>query len=390
MDFELPTETCFRNTSRNSSVEWSKQLTAPRTVTYESLSLLYNESSQDVFGEHMAFAVACSNSDSVSDSNRGFVHKLEITARPTFSQAAMQVTHEVLPNQGPCSRIIEVNKRLKVACFDNGTIIPIKNFGFKKTFNCDVRAGLKHHPSAICAISADISSDRLATGCNAGEIALYQIAREEIKFLSRSRVASSAITGLAYTKPLVDNDQMSNDSEGSNTESLIYSTQSGAIGTIDSRCGYGASLHSKNSPISDPLFNISSLEVINSSGRQLIFLGGVQGQLVSIDQRFPYQYLHESKSAKNGSIKALRGVSVLDGHQTRTFLAHTNESSSIKVLDLDTMQPHPGWICDRQPNETQLDICQVGERLITCGDRASIGCWTWDDKVEEQKKSKFG
>lgn len=368
--------------TKTSTIVWPKCLTASRDVTYESLSLLYNETNQDVFGDHMAFAVACSDLDNPSGIARGCIHKLEVTAEPDFACAAMQVTHEVLPNQGPCSRIIDVNSRLKVACFDNGTIIPVKNFGFKKTFNCDVRAGLKHHPSAICSISADAVDNRLATGCGAGELALYQVAREEIKFITRSRVASSAITGLAFTKMFCSNDQSSSDeSETSPSEnSIIYTTQTGTVGSVDPRCSYGSSLKINESLALEQKFNISSLAVISSSGRQLVLLGGVQGQLVSFDLRFPYHYLHEAKISEDRSIRTLKEVVVQDELKTRTFLACTNESTSIKILDLETMQPHTGWVCERMPHGNQQDICQIDDRLVTCGDKASIGCWVWNDK----------
>lgn len=370
--------------SSNSLIGWPDGLAATPDMTYESLALLYNETNEQVSGDRMAFAVACSNYDFVPKSVKGCIHKLEITTSSYFSRATMDITHEVLPNQGPCSKIIDVHDKLKIACFDNGTIIPIKNFGYKKTFNCDVRGGLTHHTSAICSISTDPTKGRLATGASTGEVAIYQIDGEHITFISRSRVSSSAITGLAHVKSATDMDSSSGDSVSSSGEgSILFSTQSGLLGLIDPRCDMGASLSTTDLTTGEPKLNIASICTTTHLGAQIVFLGGVQGQLVSIDLRNPYTYLDEYKFPEDGSIRTIKVVRVPDGPIERAFLAYTNESSAIKILNMDTMQPDEGWFCERIPDGAQQDICQVGQRLVTCGERASIGCWTWENRTEE-------
>lgn len=332
----------------------------------------------------MAFALSCSRNFYSSKLCRGSIHKLEVSAATDFATAKMAITHEVLPGEGASSQIIPVHDKLLVACFDQGIIIPIKNFGPKKTFNCDVRAGLRHHCGPINTMASNYGGTHLATGSTNGEIALYHVRGEEIKFISRTSASNVIITGLAYLKPVKDalyklhGDQPSVDSEES---ILIYSTGNGQLGLIDTRCSQGAQIKSELVHTTEPRLNISSMCLVGGPSCPQLFFGTKHGHLNSIDLRCFRRYLHEQKSEKDGCIRRMKGVLVQDGEKRRNFLAYTNASQELQILDAQTLKPDDRWFCDRKSNGKIEDFYQINDRLVTCGAQTSIGCWEWQTKL---------
>lgn len=365
--------------SRNSEIIWSSSLVAIPEMCYESIDPLYSQSDDD--GESFGFALSCSRHFSDPKGCPGCIHKLEVNPCPDFEQAKMEITHEVLPGLGACSQILTVNQDLKVACFDSGTVIPVKNFGYKKTFNSDVRAGLQHHMSPINCLATDSNGRQLASGSTNGDVVLYQVRGEQISFLSRSAIATTCITGLAYIQP---NQYTSHRPEGHGVlrgeNMLIYSTHSGHIGLLDTRCKLGAELQYSVFHTTEPRLNITSLCCSTTQPGQVVFFGTLHGQIFSLDLRDNRKFLHHQDNPEDICIRRIKEISVQESNnEVKTFLAYTNNTREIKIMDSLTMRSDQRWKCDRLPEANQKDFCQIGNRIVTCGSQTSIGCWEWQD-----------
>lgn len=358
-------------TNLNSPISWPnkrKVVKAPEMM-YESLVLLYNQSRPDVFGEHMAFAVSCSKQFADMDQSNGCIQKLEITTAPSFSKANMSITHEVLPGQGACAQILNVNDKLRVACFDSGAVIPISNFGYRRNFHCDVRGRLKHHSSPVNCIATNRSGNHLASGSTDGQVALYEVEDESIRFQTRSNIAETCISGLLYLDTCGGPDNM-----------LLYSTLNGHVGMIDTRCKLGADLQQTLVFTTDPRLNISALCSSSSSSGQIVYIGTSQGQLCSMDMRKPNTCIRDWRGTNSGMIRRMRELYVPDGPDKRKgFVAFTDNTKELKILDQMDLRSDDRWVCDRLPEGNQSDLCVVEDKIVTCGANTSIGCWAWDD-----------
>lgn len=376
----LTTQTTNEDNSQKSKIHWPKRLTAIPEMCYESISPLYIHNKPEFFGEKLGFAVSCSKHFSHPKGCRGCIHKLEVDACPDFDQAKMQVTHEVNPCKGACSQIIDVNEKLKVACFDQGFILPIKNFGYKKTFNCDVRGGLQHHTAPINCLASDSVGCQIASGCTDGEIALYQARDEEVSFLTRMRVSNTIITGLAFFRPTNESEPYrSNDEhETGNENLLIYSSGNGRSGFVDTRCKFGSEFDDNLFLANKPRLDLSALCFIQYLPAPIVCLGTRAGQIVTIDLRYSKQYLYQQDHPEDKCIRRMKRVLVKDKDSNlKTFLSYTNATNQLKILDFTTMKSHDGWQCKRVPGDIVQDFCQVDNRIVTCGTNTSIGCWSW-------------
>jgi len=361
-----------------SSINWPTSLSARREMRYDSIALLYNETRHDTFGDQLGFVLACTRTRPHSyDPNvpQGCLHKLEIVASPSLANAKMDITHEVLPGQGSCSELTKVNDNLIVGAFEKSSLISIKNFGMKKTFNCDVR-GRSQESSGPWRVTSDDSGQKLACGTNEGHIAIYQVQNDQISFLSRMRAESCLITGLAYLR--------SDDSNGSQIgvvgeNTLVYCSEDGHIGLLDGRCDVGAKINVSKRQTYEPRLSFSALSVMSGSNRNQIFLGTFQGQLMSLDIRNFSQFLFRQDLPEDHGIRRMREVVVKTSESRfRNFLAYTNKTNHIRILDVTASKLDDSWTCDRGSMGCLADFIQVEKRIITCGDDTSIGCWVWN------------
>lgn len=347
---------------------WPKNSAANMNQTYESIDLLYEVSGTKPSDHRVGMIVSCADVTTSEKKGENCIHKLDITDLPNFSSATPQVTHEVLPGQGTCSQIITVNPGLKIAAFDTGCIIPVKNFGPKNTFNCDVRGRLSHHHNAINALAANHRGDQLASGSVSGELVLYRVDDERISFLSRASIGHY-VTGLAYVHE-------SNDT-------LIYANLEGDLGTIDTRCKLAQEI--TQTPLVDSQRNISTICSISKKPAMVVAAGCASGQIVGFDLRNPREELFSPTRDDDGCVRRLREVLVSDSAgQTCSFIAYTNQTNELRILETETMFRDKRWICQGLPHEEQRDFVQVGNHLVSCGRKTSIGCWSWDNSRERE------
>lgn len=344
-------------------------------MTYESIDLLYRVSVDASFGDHLGLILSCTPQEYNSGPN-GFLHKVEITTLPDLASASIAVTHEVKPGLDPCAQIIPVNEKLKIACFDSGCIIPIKNFGYKKTFNSEVSSKLAHHNGQVCCIAASSAGNKLASACTKGIVTLYQVREEEITFLSRTDERyDSFVTALSFIEPIKSTETGSADDGNC---PLIYATSYGRLMLLDTRCSLAEPLVINKLADLDPRAGVTSLLHTRDVFESLLYVGGSDGQLITFDLRMGCQPLCERNSKSGKTIRRMKKVSVKDGAGMRHFLAFSNSTDQIEILDLITMKPHQGWKCDRYSGGMVRDLVQAGDRIITCGDNVSIGSWHWD------------
>lgn len=369
---------------KNSKIYWPKKLNASAQSTYESVSILYKETRPDVFGDHIGLILSCTKDIHYDKGCDSCFHKLEVVASPNFLDASMEVTHEVLPELGPSSEIINVNENLITACFDSGSIMEIKNFGYKKTFNSDVRGRLVHHTGAINRITADSTGSQLASGTVNGEIALYSVRKEKIEFISRSKVTNDLITGLSYLQPSDQICYKPKDMPTTGGENiLVYSTSSGSIGFVDTRCKSWTKFDNINIMTTEPRLNFSSLCSIPELSGHQVFLGTAHGHIMSFDLRHLNKCVFKQELEDDICIRRMRKIVVYeDSGRKRIFLAYINGTDKIEIIDVFTKQPDEKWTCDRNPSAKQRDLKQIGNRIVTCGEKTSIGCWTWNSRVE--------
>lgn len=351
-------------------------------MTYESLDLLYTVTRPHDNRQQMAFVLAASRCSLFKKNEpRGILHKLEVTPVPNFANAQMTVTSEFLPALNACSQIITVNHKLKVACFDQGSVLPIKNFAYNKTPKFDSAAKMTHHHGQVNCLAADSSGTQLASGCTAGQITLYQVRDEEISFLSRTDETSPAsfITGLAYIRPTPEFSFGPHDPDVySGDNILLYTTHDGLICLLDTRCKLARPINTQIIITSQPRVNITTLTHMKSLPGDIVYFGGAYGELFACDLRKHGRYIFEHRSYDDGCIRRMKEIVIQDGPRSRTFLAHTTSSEKIKILDIETMKQDDCWKCERLPEGKVRDLVQVGNRIVTCGDQTSIGCWEWD------------
>lgn len=347
-----------------SSIGWLKSSVANTGQTYESIDLLFDDTKPEIFGRDVSMIVSCAEVSTNEKKGENCIHKLDIVASPSFSQAKLQVTHEVLPGQGACSQIVTVNSRLKVAGFDAGCIIPVSNYGPKKTFNCDVRGRLTHHHGAVNVVAANSRGDQIASGSVVGELALYTADTEQLSFLSRTSIGEY-VTGLAYT------------SEG-NDDTLVYSTLEGKLGIVDTRCKLAQEIAHK--PVHSYHKNITSICLMSKRPGLVVYGGCASGEIFGLDLRSTREELPSPRPTNiGGCIRRVKEVLVTDTKGiTSSFLVYTNQTSELQIFNAETMEKDERWTCHRLPNEEQRDFVQVGDYLISCGRQTSIGCWVWD------------
>lgn len=352
-------------------------------MTYEAIDLLYNASKEDVFGDRLALIVACSRRGIKQGAKDpfGVVHKIQFDAMPYFAQSVMEITHEVCPGLMGPSQIVAVNDGLKIVGFDSGCIVPVSNFGPKKTFNCHVRGRLEHHSGEVSCLASNQNGTKFASGCTSGTITLYQAREAEIEFLSKTQDTRSInVTHMSYYRP----DSMFSYGKQTNSKPtddslLLYSSQCGNFGLLDTRCTLAEKLHSELMFVAPENLKISTFVLSSSEGTgSTVYLGSFSGDIVTCDLRMPSQYVRKHKLDSECRVNRLREVHIQSADSRRTFLAFTNDSSQLQVLDPQTARPDPKWVCERQPGDIVRDFVQVDDRLITCGDRTSIGCWNWD------------
>lgn len=361
------------------TIEWPTFLKAKPSMCYESIAPLFHEQVNETT-EHLSFAVSCSNQEIEVPNFKGCIHKLDITSeQQTLTNAKIKASHEVLPGQGFCSQIIPVNEKLRVACFNHGSVLPISNFGPKKTFHCDVRGRLEHHTSPVNCIAANTAGTQLASGSTSGEIALYEVNEEKVTFTSRVNVCSSTVTGMSFLKPHQDICMKPNEREIFDGENIvIYSTQNGHIGLLDTRCDLAQRIDYARLMTTVPRLNLTSLCYADSLPGQVVFFGSAHGNLVAIDLRYNNKYLVDQKLPEDGNIRRIKKIKAkVSENETRDYLAYTNETHRIRLMDPNSMEFCESWKCDRKSQGIIKDFCQVGNRIITCGSETSIGSWTY-------------
>lgn len=376
-------------------ISWPDTLVAKPNMTYDSICLLYDDTKPEVFGDHMAFIVACSDPE---DESKGFLHKLEISTTTEFASAKIAVTHEVLPGLARCNSIKRVNDDLLVACFHSGCIIPIKNFGAKKTFNSDVRGKLKHHENPIKFLSVKPDGTWFACLTEDGELGIYSVEQDKISFCSKRRPFNGYIIDLPGGGDYYELEKAHRSATGldmSGLDSTIYLTnQSMGLFLQYREC-------SKKMCREDiRQFRGSKEKCSAMCGFAIhkdeeyyhhLFMGTQDGAIYEIDlldQDYldPHQFnFNEELGKPIGCIKPIR-IKFGD-KQILTFVAFTDGTEMIKIFPVIRVMHNPGWwICERAPKHVQKDIIQVGNRIITCGEQASIGIWTW--KVNEEALSR--
>lgn len=352
--------------SDGSDIIWRKVSEASREQTFEAIDLIYNLDEPHMFGGNIGLILSCIDVPNKKTKGEDCIHKLDIVSTPDFSLAKLRITHEVTPDQGACSQIIRVSQGLKVAGFDSGYIVPIKNFGLKKTFNCDVHQRLNHHHGAVNALAVNKEGTEVASGSTAGDLVLYKARVEDVTFFKRTKVGK-CVTGLAYSP----------EKKIPGVSTIIYSTLEGNLGIIDTRCNDQSDIISINS-ICKKHLNISSLCHVSNRPGMLVYLGCATGEVVGTDLRKPDQQL-ASPEPSNGCIRRMKEVNVKDTQGNMcNFIVYTDQSNELQIYDVETMQKDDRWVCDRLTNDEQRDFVQVGDALITCGRRTSIGHWLWD------------
>lgn len=372
--------------SRISKIDWPPGLSATPEMHYESLAPLYQTTPPNSDEEHLSFAVQCSiNWNHISDL-RGCVHKVDVITKRSLADAKLAVTHEVLPNQGAGSHVIVVNDKLRVAGFDSGSIVPIRNFGPKKTFNCDVRGRLEHHSGGIIHLSADPAGKRLVSCSTDGTVALYEVNEEDISLVSKARVDSHEIAAVEFLNPIDDFNPMFNDDDDDESvidsnNLILYATHHGHIGIIDARCGLRDALEFRHVHSTKPLLDITTMCVLKDGPGIQAYFGSRSGRIVNIDMRYDQDYLNDKKLPGDGSIRRMKEVLVPGGgNETKQFIAYTNDTPILKIVEPIDLHPAEGFKCDRSMLDNKcMDVVQVGNRLITCGAQTSIGCWVWED-----------
>lgn len=373
-------ESNFNDVTTNSPIKWPKDLAADRDMIYESIDLLYHNIKSHSFSEEMSFIVSASRRSMFNEHDPiGVIHKMDVTTMPKFDRARIEVSHEVKPGLRCCSRIIHVNDRLKAGAFDSGRVMPIKNFGPKKTFHTDVRGSLHHHMGEITSLASDTAGSQMASACSSGRLTLYKVREEEITLLTRTdETEAKFITDLTFFQPPEGFTFGQADSGLYNGENiLLYSTHDGLIGLIDTRCTLASSIRGEVITTIPGPVNITSMMTLKSRPGQITYLGSSRGDVFACDLRMGNQCVNHRKSPNTGTIQRMKEVVVSNGHKPMTFLAHTTEQNQIKILDVDTLEPSKHWMCDRLPEGRVRDLVQVGNRIVTCGDKTSIGCWEW-------------
>lgn len=362
-----------------SEIQWPDHIKARPDMCYESIAPLYCETSSDGIGDVMSFAVSSTNDELDLAYLRGCIHKVDILTTPRLADAKIKVTHEVIPRLGACSQIIHVNDVLRVACFDQGCIIPISNFGPKKTFNSDVRGRLQHHTSPVVRIASNTNGNQIASGSTSGEIVLYEVGNSSISYISRVNVGSSFITGISFLKPHRDICLRPDDQDVYDGENLlIYSLQNGHIGLLDTRSDLGQQIDYGKLLTTEPRLSLTSLCYIDSLPGQVVFFGTAQGQLIAIDLRFSNRYLYNQDLPEDGCIRHMKKVTLkTDDDKSEHLLAYTNGTNEVKIFDPTSLKPDQHWISDRPSAGIVKDFCQMDKRIITCGSESSIGCYTW-------------
>jgi len=353
-------------------------------MSYEAVAFLYSECGQDTFGQRLSLIATCSRRSVIRDDSKplGYVHKVDISAMPDISCAKIEVTHEVSPGLKAASQITTVNEKLKAIGFDSGAVVALSNFGPGKTFNCDVRGRLEHHSGQISCLASNSSGSQLASGCTSGTITLYQTRETDIAFLSKTNeTRADYITGLSYFKP----EQALSFGDGKKTKPLddallIYSSTSGHVGLLDTRCNLANGIHSELVFLTDPTISITSL-AHSSSKPNYIYLGGLSGDILTCDLRARGKCLLRKKLEEDHCISKLKEVCLPGGEVDLPYLAYTNGSDRLRMLNIETMTCEDDLLkCDRKPTEKIRDFVQVDDKLVTCGDNTSIGCWTFHRK----------
>ena len=280
-----------------SPIIWPSKLVADRDMTYESLDLLYKQSSTEVFGDKMAFIMACSRHFNFEKNDpRGVLHIVQVQPMPDFLQAKIQVTHEVLPGLGACTQIIPANPKLKVASFDHGSIIPISNFGPNKTFHSDVRGRLSHHSGQITCMASNVNGTKLATGCSAGGITFYEVRETNITFTTRTTEADPGlITAMAYLKNEPGFSFGPPDATPVNENLLIYANDVGKVYLMDSRCKLAEPPMDEELFRTEPPCSITSLCPLRNQPGHIVYFGDVEGRLFAHDLRYGSEPIYSSQ-----------------------------------------------------------------------------------------------
>lgn len=365
-----------------SQLYWPDGLSAIPQMHYESLALLYQEALPDSSEEHLSFVVQCSKNWKYHTGVKGCVHKVDVVAGSSFSDAKLSVTHEVLPDQGSGAHVIAVNDKLRVAGFDSGALIPIKNFGPKKTFNCDVRGRLQHECGGIIHINIDPKGQRLAACTTEGFILLYEVDGEELKLVSKAQVERHDIAAVEFLEPVDDpNPRLAlGDKVFDHNNLLLYATHHGFVGIVDSRCGLRDSLKFRKIHTTQPKVDITTMCVLKNSPGIQAYIGSKFGRIIQIDLRYNQDYVNDQQLPEDGKIRRMLEVVVpTGGDESKNFLAYTNDSPTLKIVDPVELKPAPGFRCDRSMVDSKcMDVIQVGNRLVTSGEQTSIGCWVWE------------
>lgn len=368
--------------NQDAPIQWPTNLRADRAMTYEAIELLHSESKSDTFGYKMAFIVTCSNRSTIREPDRisGVVHKLDITAVPHFTRTNIAVTHEVCPNLGAASRISTVNNKLKAIGFDSGAVVPVTNFGSRKTFNCDVRGRLEHHSGNISSLASNSAGTQLASGCTDGTITLYQVRESEISFLSKTNeTRADHVTHMAYLKSAPDFPYGSMQRSLPLDDSiLLFSSTNGGLALVDTRCKLADHIYTELMLVTKPRINITSFATVSIQSRQDVYLGGRHGEIFACDLRQSGKFFYRQNLDHDGCIGRLEEIIVQNGSQQEAFLAYTNGSDQLQILDLQTMKPDERWKCVRRPGDRIRDFVHVDDKIVTSGDKTTIGCWTWN------------
>lgn len=299
---------------------------------------------------------------------------------PNMVESKFRVSHEAAPGLSGATRITRVNDNLKVIGFQSGAVVPLTNYGHRKTFHCDVRGRFNHHAGEITCLAANLAGTKVASGCSVGTVALFQARESEISFLSKvEQVKAGHLTDMCFYKPGSGFPYGNlNQSQPEDDSLLIMSGAGGLMELLDTRCKLAQALHTEllfRNGQEDTVLTFSA-----QSPSNLFYLGTGHSGVLVCDIRQKGKIVQRVKHGDSDCcIRKLREIMIWVGARQRSFIVYINdEAGKLHILDKDTLKYSTEWICERDPGERIRDFTCIDERIIACGDNMSIGCWAYE------------
>lgn len=323
-------------------------------MSYDAIAPLYSiktNDGQESTGQR-AFIVGCSQLDGYNGGNwKGCVYKIEL------DDEQPKITHTVQPGQGGCSDLIRLSDKLIIGAFDAGCVIPIKNFGPNKTFNCHVNGRLAKHNNQIVRLAANTDSNQFAAASIDGFVSLYSVNGEAISYTTKLSASLSAITGLCFVQEAFSADETS----------LVLSLQNGTICMLDIR--------SDQYRFNQQMTTFKSATAICSIANLNQFVvGTTDGFIVKFDLRNMCTPLQVSQVNSN---RITRIKKLTDYYSKELVLGVCDLGDELNIIDFESLKraPKSNWSCVRPETGIVRDLTQIDDKIYTCGLDSSIGCW---------------